>query len=167
MSLDNIQLPVSILQSLYNKTLYDLNNDDSATSIIQENAIGFLGDNQKKVIILVNSEEAIYLPEPELNFLLGILTACRLSMGDVALINTANNSHASYTTIANQLNAEKLILFGVDPESLGLPLQFPKYQIQNFNNQVYLSSASLHELQSDKEEKLKLWNCLKMIFPGS
>ena len=63
-----------------------------------------------------------------------------------------------------QLKAEKIFLLGLDAEVLGLPLQFPQYQVQQFNNQVYLSSASLTDLQKDKEEKLKLWNCLKKIF---
>ncbi len=164
MSLNNIQLPASVLQSLYNKSLYDLNTDKSEVISDEAANIVFLGNNAKKIIILVNSTAAIYLPDEELNFLLGILTACKLSMADVALINMAKNPAIQYKDISNQLKAEKIILFGIEPEAIGLPLQFPPYQIQKFNNQVYLSSASLTGLQADKEEKLKLWNCLKKIF---
>lgn len=164
MSLDNIQLPTSIIQSLYSKSLYDLNTDKSGLNDIQAETIGFLGSNQKKIAVLVSSNEAIYLPDEQLNFLLGILTACKLSMADIALINVDKNSHLNYQIITEQLNAEKVLLFGLKANTLALPLEFPHYQVQKFNNQIYLSSAPLPELQSDKAEKMKLWNSLKSIF---
>lgn len=164
MSLDNIQLPVSILQGLYNKSLYDLKTNESETSDQKGDSILFLGSNQKKISILVTSPEAIYLPDDELNFLMGILSACKLSMADIALINTLKNKDLNYAELDKQLQAEKLFLFGVNPDVLKLPLQFPYYQIQHFNNQIYLSSAPLTELQKDKDEKIRLWNCLKNIF---
>jgi hypothetical protein len=164
MSLDNIQLPLTIIQSLYSRSLYDLNTGKSDSGDLQTERIGFLGSNEKKIAILVNSAEAIYLPDEELNFLLGILTACRLTMADIALINVSKNPELDYAVITDQLKAEKLLLLGLPVETIALPLQFPHYQIQNYNNQVYLSSESLSTLQKDKEEKLKLWNCLKKIF---
>ncbi len=164
MSLDNIQLPDTVLQGLYNKSLYDLNTDKPATNEPITTSISFLGDNLKRIGVVVSSDEAIYLPDDELNFLMGILSACKLSMADVALINTEKNAGVSYTAITEQLKAEKIFLFGLQPNVLGLPLAFPHYQIQQFNNQVYLSSVGLQNLQADKAEKLKLWNCLKKIF---
>jgi len=164
MSLDNIQLPPTLIQSLYSKSLYDLKTGEPGSDIIAAGSIGFLGSNQKKIAILVNSAEAIYLPDDELNFLLGILTACKLSMADIALINVSKNPGLAYTDITEQLKAEKVFLFGVDAATLKLPLQFPHYQVQRYNNQVYLTSVSLTGLQKDKEEKMKLWNCLKNIF---
>ena len=164
MSLDNIQLSSTLLQNLYSKSLFDLKTGTSAIDLIQPGNISFLGNNQKKITILVSSSETMYLPDDELNFLLGILTACKLSMADIALINVSNNANLLYTDIAEQLTAEKIFLFGVNAELLGLPLQFPLYQIQNYNNQVYLSAVSITDLQTDKMEKLKLWNCLKIIF---
>ena len=164
MSLDNIQLPAMILQGLYSKSLYDLETDKSVSDDIPTGSIASLGNNQKKIAVLVNSTVAIYLPDEELNFFLFFLTACKLSMADIALINLAKNPGLAYTTVTEQLKAEKVFLFGLDTTALALPLQFPHYQVQQFNNQVYLSSASLHELQANKEEKMKLWNCLKKIF---
>ncbi len=164
MSLDNIELTATIIQSLYSKSLYDLKTDESGLDAIQAGGIGYLGSNQKKIALLVNAAEAIYLPDDELNFLLGILTACRLSMADIALVNVSKNAGLLYTDITEQLKAEKIFLFGLDAQALELPLQFPHYQVQQFNNQVYLSSASLADLQKDKAEKMKLWNCLKKIF---
>ena len=164
MSLDNIQLPPTIIQTLYGRSLYDLGTESQADAAIEPGNIAFLGSNQKRIAILVNAAGAIYLPEEELNFLLGILTACKLSMADIALINVSKKTDLLYTHITEQLKAEKIFLFGLSAEALKLPLQFPQYQVQKFNNQVYLSSVSLTDLQTDKEEKLKLWACLKTIF---
>jgi hypothetical protein len=164
MSLDNIQLSDIVLQGLYNKSLYVLDSHKSALTDMPVSDISFLGNNQKKITILVNADAAIYLPDDELNFLMGILTACKLSMADVALVNFAKNPELMYTIITEQLKAEKVFLFGLNAASIELPLQFPHYQVQQFNNQVYLSSVSLAEMQANKEEKMKLWNCLKKIF---
>ena len=164
MSLDNILLADTVLQGLYSKCLYDLEMNKSVSDDIQSTSISFLGNNQKKIAILVNSEAAIYLPDDELNFLLGILTACKLSMADIALVNLAKNPDMVYPALSEQLKAEKVFLFGLNAARIELPLQFPHYQVQQFNNQVYLSSLSLSELQANKEEKMKLWNCLKIIF---
>ncbi len=164
MSLDNILLPDMVLQALYSKSLYDLETNKSALDDIQPGSISFLGNNQKKIAIVVNTETAIYLPDDELNFLLGILTACKLSMADIALVNLFKNADLNYSILTEQLKAEKIFLFGLNAATIELPLQFPHYQVQQFNNQVYLSSLSLTELQANKEEKMKLWNCLKKIF---
>ena len=164
MSLDNIQLPDTILQGLYSKCLYDLESDKSVLSDIPASQISFLGSNQKKIAILVNSETSIYLPDDELGFLMGILTACKLSMADIALVNLSKNAGLNYLALFKQLKAEKIFLFGLKADAIELPLQFPHYQIQQFNNQVYLSSVSLNEMQTNKDEKMKLWNCLKKIF---
>lgn len=164
MSLDNIQLPDIILQGLYSKSLYDLDSHKSVLSDIPMSSIAFLGSNQKKITILVNTDAAIYLPDDELNFLMGILTACKLSMADIALVNLAKNPGLAYTVLTEQLKAEKVFLFGLNAASIELPLQFPHYQVQHFNSQVYLSAVSLSEMQANKEEKMKLWGCLKKIF---
>lgn len=164
MSLDNIQLPGTIIQHLYGKCLYSLESDKSAEPGIQNTGISFLGSNQKHITILVNDEKAIYLPDEALHFLMGILTACNLSMADIALVNLAKNPGLHYTLITDQLHAGKIFLFGLPDAAIALPLQFPHYQVQSFNNQVYLSSVSLSELQANKAEKQQLWACLKKIF---
>ncbi len=155
MSLDNIQLTPIVLEGLFSKSLYDLK---------PAGIVSFLGENRRKIAVLVRATAAMYLPEDELIFLAGILTACKLSMADIALINVEKNTGLSYTLMTDQVKAETVLLFGVDLAELSLPLQFPHYQLQHFNNQVYLSSVPLQVLQADKQEKMKLWNSLKKVF---
>ncbi len=164
MSLDNIQLPAIVLQDLYTNSLVDLKTANAEPVAVSAGELSFLGENKKKISIIVDHTDVIYLPDEELNFLLGILSACKLSMADVALLNFVKNPSATYREIGEQLSAEKVLLFGIKPSALELPLQFPHYQIQNYNNQVYLSSPDLKTLSDNKEEKIKLWTCLKQVF---
>jgi hypothetical protein len=164
MSLDNIQLPAIVLHDLFKDSLVDLNTHQPENSDNTATSLSFLGNNQKKIAIIVADEQAIYLPDEELNFLMGILSACKLTMADAALLNIKKNEAFTYAELGQQLKAEKILLLGVTPSQLELPLQFPNYQIQKFNNQVYLAAPALHLLAQDKAEKTKLWNCLKQVF---
>ncbi len=164
MSLDNIQLPAIVLQDLFKHSLIDLNTNQAPATNTSTKNLAFLGNNQKQIAIIVNDENNLYLPDENLNFLMGILTACKLSMADVALININQKKSLTYTLIGEQLLAGTFILFGVLPGQLQLPLEFPEYQIQKFNNQLYLSAPALTILAADKAEKTKLWNCLKQVF---
>jgi hypothetical protein len=164
MSLDNIQLPAIVLQDLFKNSLVDIDNGMAKKAVEKTTGIAFLGSNQKQVTIIADDTTTIYLPDEELNFLMGILNACKLSMADVALVNIAKTGAVTYGKIQEELSAETILLFGVAPAQLQLPLQFPHYQIQKFNNQVYLAAPSLTAIAADKAEKTKLWNCLKQIF---
>ena len=164
MSLNDIQLPPIALQELFKYSLTDLKNEQSAEAKIVKNALPVLGNNQKQVVIIVDSNDAIYLPDEQLNFLLGILSACGLTMNDVAILNINTNKELNYKTVEAELRPEKLLLFGIKPAHIGLPLDFPNYQVQQFNHQTYLTAPMLSLLQDDKAEKMKLWNCLKNIF---
>ena len=164
MSLDNIQLPPIVLQDLFKHSLIDLKNEQA----LEENTIvkGFstLGNNRMHILILVDSGESLYLPDDQLNFLLGILAACNLTMDDVAILNVKKNKPVTYKTITSELKPEKIFLFGVAPGQIELPVDFPNYQIQPYNNQTYLTAPPLSQFQDNKTEKTKLWNCLKQIF---
>ena len=164
MSLDNIQLPVIVLQDLYKNSLVELDSGKVENTIEKSAGIPFLGNNERQVTIIANDTTSIYLPDEELNFLMGVLSACKLSMADVALVNIAKAGALTYSKIEEELNAGTILLFGVEPAQLQLPLQFPQYQIQKFNNQVYLAAPALTIIAADKAEKTRLWNCLKQIF---
>ena len=164
MSLDNIQLPAFLIQELYKNSLVEFESPKPVQKIEVKSSINILGNNRSKVIIVVENNEAAFLPDNQLNFLLGILSACKLTMEDVAIINIYINKAITYKAITFELKAEKIILFGVTPAQLNLPVEFPSYQIQQYNNQTYVTAAMLADIESDKTEKTKLWNCLKQIF---
>lgn len=164
MSLDNIQLPGIVIQDLFKKSLVDLKTEQVAAPSTHSSSMAWLGKNGQKVAILVHSTESLYLPDQELEFLMGILSACRLTMADVALVNLHRYPGTDYKALTSATEAEKLILFGITPDSLQMPLSFPHYQVQRYNNQIYLSAPPLSALQADRMEKSKLWTCLKQVF---
>ncbi len=164
MSLDNIQLQPTVLQNLYKNSLIDMDNININPLIQDSNTIAFLGKNKKHIAIIVNDNAALYLVDDSLNFLMGILNACKLNMEDVALLNFATSGAIVYKDLQTQLHCEKVLLFGVDINLLNLPLQFPDYQVQKYNSQIYLSAPALNIIENNKAEKTKLWNSLKTIF---
>jgi len=164
MSLDNIQLTSSIIEGLFKKTLVELKTKQQTKATNPIPAFNMLGQNKKGVIILVHYDAAAFLPENELNFLIGILSACQLTLEDAGIINMAKITAFNYYFFEKEIVAEKIILFGVAPAKIELPLSFPPYQVQAYNNLTYLAAPALIVLMQDKAEKLKLWNCLKVIF---
>ena len=164
MSLDNIQLTPFLIQDLYNNSLVDLDTLQSKPDTSQQNNLRFLGKNSKNILIIVNDKESVFLPENLFDFLLGILTACKLSMNDVVLLNTDKNPGVTYNELVNNFQPVIIILFGVDPAILNFPLVFPFFQLQKYNQQVCLNAPSLEILSSEKSQKIQLWNCLKKLF---
>jgi hypothetical protein len=60
--------------------------------------------------------------------------------------------------------AGSVLLFGIDPAGIGLPINFPQFQLQHFNKRSYLHAPTLAELEKDKEAKKQLWGSLKKLF---
>lgn len=164
MSLNNIQLPPIVLQELFKNTLIDLKPEQKHEQENGSKGFATLGNNRRHILIMVESSETLYLPDEQLNFLMGILAACNLTMEDVAILNIKKNKSVTYKNVVAELKSEKVFLFGVSPAEIELPIDFPNYQIQQYNNQVYLTAPTLSQFQDNKVEKMKLWNCLKQIF---
>ena len=164
MSLDNIQLTPFLIQELYKNCLIEFDAKEQAEKNLPVSSFNILGNNFRRVIIIVENDETLYLPDDQLNFLLGILSACKLTMEDVAVMNITKNKDVTYKAVELELKAEKIILFGVPAARIELPLEFPMYQIQQYNKQTYITASMLSDIEKDKGEKTKLWNCLKLIF---
>lgn len=127
----------------------------------------FLGDNAKGIAILVQDNNNVYLPDEHLQLLSSILAACKLNLGDVAIINHLQRPY-TYREIKSLTQVRYCLLFNVTTQSVQLPLTFPMYQIQSYDNCTFLSAADLSAMtgatQEAKLEKSKLWLCLKQIF---
>src|SRR4051794_32092876 len=100
MTLDNIQLPPIVLQELFKTSLIELEMEQHPEPGVSQSSFQVLGNNGKHVLIIVDSDDALYLEDEQLNFLLGILSACSLTMADVAILNIRKNSRVTYKTLA-------------------------------------------------------------------
>ncbi|NML23043.1 hypothetical protein HHL16_19350 [Pseudoflavitalea sp. G-6-1-2] len=127
----------------------------------------FLGKNAQHVSIVVFSPTEPFLPDDQLALLTKMLDACRLNLGDVAIINHATQP-VHFSRLAEQLQPKRVILFGIQPELTGLPLSFPPFKEQEYAGCTYLLATSLADMNQPTEEgkllKGKLWGCLKKMF---
>lgn len=164
MSLNNIQLPTYLIGELYKNSLLDIDNQELNPSPFKTEALNYLGKNQKNILLIVNEEKALYLPDNSLTFLIEILSACKLSLSDAALINIYEKKDVKYKLLIEKFNPHIILFFGTEPASLEFPLQFPHYQLQKYNNQTYLSAPPLDELAANKEMKKQFWASLRILF---
>lgn len=159
MSLNNIQLKASVLAHLYKNSLVET----SATNVPKSAPLNYLGNNQKNILVIVSHADVPFLPDEELSFLTNILAACKLGIADIAIVNKNGVDENEWQHILHS-ETKKVLLFGVEPLAIGLPINFPAFQLQPFNNRTYLYAPALSHIENDKGLKLKLWNALKVLF---
>jgi hypothetical protein len=174
MGINDIEFTPQVVADLYPDSLIGEAGKVQAAAIIPEEksnadaendtGLKWLGNNEQRVLIVVNNPETTYLPDKQLTFLTGILTACRLSIADVAIVNMGKQTAFTYKDAASGLQSKNVILFGISPDAFGLPMSFPQYQLQAFTGVTYLAAPALPLLENDKAEKGKLWLSLKKMF---
>lgn len=127
----------------------------------------YLGNNGKKITILVKEPDAVFLNEENLAFLTKILGACKLNMGDIAVVNTKRYSPL-FTEIKAELSPLVCILFDVTTNTIQVPFNLPNYQVQDYDDCQFLIAPPLNVFNGNDEaaklEKTKLWVSLKKIF---
>ena len=174
MSLKDFQIPLSILPELYKNSLIEFSTaqpSPAGTSSKKEpkkdEAVRYLGGNDKKIAIVINEEGQSYLNDDDLLWLQKMLQACKLTLGDVAIVNV-HTSKYSAAYIKDHLHSKKMILLGTTPELLEMPLNFPQFKPQEHAGCVYLFAPGPAELNNPSEEgkllKTKLWVSLQKIF---
>jgi hypothetical protein len=172
MNLNHIQLPASVIAGLYKNSLIETDQNSPAETLAfsikktdkSDNKWKYLGENKKNILIVVNYDNTVYLPDAELSFLTNMLLACKLSLGEVAIVNRNNYEEVNYKELVAQFSSKIIFLFGIDPVLFGLPVSFPHFQLQPFSNATFLFSPSIEEIENDKLLKSKLWVSLKRLF---
>ena len=190
MTLNNIQLSPSLLTNMYRSSLIEANEAQktrkkavgespminpviSKNDILAKDPIApdsyrdgwkYLGEYKKNILLVVRYQTATYIPDEPLNFLTSVLGACKLSLGDIAILNLTNAPSVLHKDIQNKFTSSVTILFGLTPEELEMPVNFPEFQVQAFNNCTFLHTPTLEKLETDKVLKSKLWVCLRKMF---
>lgn len=160
MSLNNIQLKPQLLADLYSDVLVETH----ASPVPEKQDFRTLGGNRRQVAVVVQHRGIPFLPDQELAFLTNILAACKLSIADIAIINFESMEELVLQEGLEQLNSRQVLLFGVEPLAIGLPIHFPVFQLQQFSKRTYVQAPPLSEIENDKNLKQKLWNSLKSLF---
>jgi len=126
-----------------------------------------LGNNRRHITLLVHSPGSGFMPDNQLTFLTKILEACRMTLADVAIVNNAT-APVTITALRQQLQPRIVLLFGVEPTAIRLPINFPTFKQLSYDDCTYLSSPALDQLVPDTGDskllKSKLWVSLKTLF---
>lgn len=146
----------------------DKDNNNTTNEPIKElGQIKYLGEHLKQVTIIVKDELAVYLNENDLTLLSSILSACKLTLADIALINVAQQK-LSLHEILNVLPSKLVMIFDVSSTTLKIKLPTTLYKSIQLGDTYLLFSNSLSLMQggdqSAKLEKGKLWAILKSLF---
>jgi hypothetical protein len=121
-----------------------------------------LGNNRQKILLLIHNETTAYLPEPEFNLLSNLLSACRLSLDDVALVNMARLPATDIYPLMQQFTPHKTILFGKALAPLSAKSQ--KNSPWEEGTCQFLHTDSLEDMNNNKQLKVPFWNALKVFF---
>ena len=179
------KLPNSVLVNLYKESLVlgtkMVNVDKKVPPTIQASTeidsiseeatpigpVKFLGEHQKKILVLVQDMDAVHLNERAFDLLTSILNACKLTIADIALINLANKNFSLHQ-ILTQVPSELVMVFDINPTQLKIKLPTKLYTPISLGETQLLFSNNLAQMQgidhASKIEKTKLWSALKIIF---
>ena len=169
MSINQLQLTPGIIAELYKKGL--VGKTESSTFETEktlntdlQSSLKYLGKHKSKILVLVNEPNAVFLQDPQLTYLTKILNACQRTVEDIALINLAHATNQHYKPLMQALPSNLILLFGVTPAQLELPIDFPCYQLQKLEQSTYLQAPLLQQVEHSKPDREKLWESLKKYF---
>jgi hypothetical protein len=177
MSLKALKIDPLLLAGIYRQPLVPVirplsdqhaeNNDGDNNAANKEALTGagatvpFLGNNNRHILLLIRNGDAAYLSEPVFELLGNLLNACKLTMNDVALVNTARGA-TDASSLLEQFSPEKVILFGEAlPElSSGQPRNKPWEQ----GGRSLLLTDPLEKMQQEVQLKVPFWKALQTFF---
>src|SRR4026209_1192208 len=104
MDLNHIELPLSLIADLYPKSLIDTPQFTAKPQPIsallgeheKKDKWKFIGNNQKNILVMVNHESVLHIPDKEIDLLTTMLSACHLSLEDVVIVNRNNHLQEGY-----------------------------------------------------------------------
>ncbi len=180
----NIQLPHFVIAGLYKDALVVVEETPAQTNKIKQQVNNkttkpetpatppikkwFLGDNKKNVTILVKDEAAVFINDEWLATLGKLLAACKLNLGDVAIINY--HQHAvNFNELKEQLQPQRVLMFDVTTQDIQLSFTIPHYQVQQYGSCTFMTAPGITlsaeaNTEMIKAEKTKLWARLRIIF---
>jgi DNA polymerase III psi subunit len=153
---NNEELPYSLITLLYKDVLID------DKTYLEKNAVEDV--TVPKDVLIIAKSVSTNLNEKQILFLTSILKALKLGLNDVHLITNLNDHFGPYKTLVSKYSPNKIILFGLGPSDIELPMNFPPFQIQAFENKKYLCAPTLEEIEENKSTKLTLWQGLQKLF---
>ena len=175
MGINNLQLSSELIAALYPESLVIINGRDPVKKPVDANkdlpvksaGYPFLGKNLRSICFLVSSPDEEFIPLEQLTFLQKMLTACKCSLDDIAMINTSR-SFVDMEILKRQFNPRIIFLWGSLPAIAGMKQKFPDMTISTWENisvfPVLQTDLMSRDLPESLELKRSLWVSLKKLF---
>lgn len=94
-----------------------------------------------------------------------MMAACGLKTDQYVMITMVENDRLAWHFVKEKTKAKKVLLFGINPEALGISALLVMNQINNFDAAQWLCTTTLSEVESTKGLKQHLWqNVFKPMF---
>jgi hypothetical protein len=130
-------------------------------------AYPILGKNGKSICFLVSHPDHDFNSTEQYAFISKILAACKCSMDDIALINTARHP-VTLHGLKNQLHPKIIFLWGSRPATIGEISDFQDLTISEFSGisviPVFSADLMMGDNPAGLARKQQLWVLLKKLF---
>jgi len=127
----------------------------------------FLGQNSRSICFLVHYPDNEFIPGDQLVFLLKILTACKCSLDDIALVNTAK-TQVKTDELKRQLHPGIIFLWGLIPGWAEITNGFPDMSLSQVDGITVIPVTHAEQMSRENAEavelKRQLWVSLKKLF---
>lgn len=160
MELENIHLTAQQLEEFYSSHLVITNAETNKNPLPKEKAqlTGITGKNNKNFVWVVNEPDYPFLVDEDFLFMSEVITACRMNMDDIALVNLAK-SNFNFTEMKETLQPKFIILSALAQNWL----EADSYSLQQQEGFQFYITEELSILRNDKIKKSKLWLALKQM----
>lgn len=150
-------IPYFILKMAYlNYIFFDISGIDSLKTH---------GDNQKKMLILLNENDTA--SSDCMDLLRKIMSAIKYNLDtDCLLITAVEDSKITLSSLVAQHEVQHVLAFGFLPAKLGFYANTKKYAFTTLNDAQYLFGDSLNQMATQQQLKAALWDALRMKFIG-
>ncbi len=160
MSFENIQLTKEQLEEFYSSHLVITEASRYINTEVKEKGAskGITGKNNKHFVWVVNDPDYPFLSDEDFKFVSEVMTACKMNMDDIALVNLAK-SNLHFAELIETLQPKFIILSALAQNWLDAD----SYSLQQQEGFHFYITEELSILRKDKVKKSKLWLALKKM----
>ncbi len=120
------------------------------------------GNFARRILIVANAEPTVITNRL---FLEKVLSAANLNLdNDTFFCVAPPDQPISISSVLSTKPAEFVLVFGLQPDQLGLTITAPRYQPFSFYGTTWLFADALSVLEPDRVLKGQLWTALKPLF---
>lgn len=122
----------------------------------------YLGENNRYILLLVNSPDKKIIGPKELEALQSILQAKKMDLKDVAVLNPAHYPGVTYRQLKDYFACNVLVMFGISSGQLNMP-DFPVNVLSAHEGIKVLVSYNFSEMLGNVDKKREFWNEMKKV----